>query len=104
MKTFESLWQYYRDKPADNIVNSRSFKSKIKITGKTPANRNTKYVELAVPLKYFSNIWRTLEIPLINCKINLLLIWSADCVISSETVQTKFSITDTKLYDLAVTV
>ena len=35
-KTSGSLWQYYRDEPNDNLADSESFKSKIKITGKTP--------------------------------------------------------------------
>ena len=48
-KTSESLWQYYRDKSADAIVNSVSFE-RWKITGKTPADGNTKYVEVTVPL------------------------------------------------------
>ena len=47
-----SLWQYYKDDPNDNITQSESFKSKIKITGKTPASDNTKDVEIIVPLKY----------------------------------------------------
>ena len=53
-----------------------------------------------VPLKYLSNFWKTLEMPLINCKINLILTWSENCVISSATADqaTTFAITDTKLY------
>ena len=52
-KTSESLWQYYRDEPNDNLADSESFKSKIKITGKTPAAGNVeKDVEIMVPLKY----------------------------------------------------
>ena len=72
-KTSGSLWQYYKDEPNNNIADSESFKSKVKITGKTPADRNTKNVEIIVPLKYLSNIWRTLEMPLINCEVNLIL-------------------------------
>ena len=102
-KTFGSLWQYYKDDPNDNITQSESFKSKIKITGKTPAAGNTKDVEIIVPLKYLSNFWRTLEMPLINCEVNLILTWSKDCVISSATGETKFKITDTKLYVPVVT-
>ena len=34
-----------------------------------------------VPLKYLSNFWRTLEMPLINYEVELILTWSADCVI-----------------------
>ena len=43
-KTSGSLWQYYRDKPNDNITESESFKSKIKITGNILDNGNTKNV------------------------------------------------------------
>ena len=50
-----SLWQYYKDYPNDNITQSESFKSKVKITGKTPGDRNTKDVEIIVPLIYLSN-------------------------------------------------
>ena len=57
-----------------------NFKSKIKITGKTPAAGNTKYVEINVLLKYSNNFWRTFEMPLINCKVNLILTWSSTCV------------------------
>ena len=97
-KTSGNLWQYYRDDPSDNITQSESLKFKIKITGKTPVTGNTKHVEIAVPLKYLSNFWGTLEMPLINCEINLILTQSEDCVISSATGATKFKITDTKLY------
>ena len=57
----------------DNIAQSESFKSKIKIMGKTPAADNTKDVEIIVPLKYLSNFWRTLKITLINGEVNLIL-------------------------------
>ena len=56
-----------------------------------------------MPLQYFSNFWRTLERPLTNREINLILTWSGDCVISSVTGTTKFKITDTKLYVPVVT-
>ena len=62
-KLSRSFWQYYKDDPNDNITQPESFKSKIKITGKTPAACNTKDVEIIVPLKYLSNCWRTLEMP-----------------------------------------
>ena len=102
-KTSGSLWQYYKDDPNDNLADSESFKSKIKITRKTAANGNTKDVEIIVPLKYLSNFWRTLEMPLINCEVNLLLTWSKDCVITSSTGEGKFTITETKLYVPVVT-
>ena len=97
-KTTGSLWQYFRDEPDDNLENSESFKSKIKITGKTPAAGNEKDVEIMVPLKYLSNFCRTLETPLINCEINLILTWSSTCVITNSTGAGRFEITDTKLY------
>ena len=54
-KTTESLWQYFRDEPYDDIENSESFKSKIKITGKTPNNGNEKNVEISNFLENFRN-------------------------------------------------
>ena len=66
-KTSGSLWQYHKDDLNYIITHSESFKSKIKITGKTPAAGNTKDVEIIVQLKYLSNFWRTLEMSLINC-------------------------------------
>ena len=64
-KTSESLRQYYRDNPNDNITQSESFQFKLKIIRKTPATGNTKDVKIVVSLKYLSNFWRTLETPLI---------------------------------------
>ena len=98
-----SLWQYFKDDPNDDIAQSDSFKSKIKVTGKTPAADNTKDVEIIVPLKYLSNFWKTLEMPLINCEVNLILTWSPTCVISSATGERKLKITETKLYVPVVT-
>ena len=89
--TSRSLWQYYRDEPfldnngaiagfaADNN-SSASFKFKTKVVGRT-GNDGTKNVKIRVPLKYFSNFWRTLEMPLINYDINLIITWSARCFI-----------------------
>ena len=75
--------QYYRDEANDNLADSESFKFKIKITGKTPNNDNENDVEVMVPLNYLSNFSRTLEMPLINCKVNLILTWSSTCVINT---------------------
>ena len=95
--------KYYKDEPNDTITNSESVKSKVKITGKTPADRNTKNVEIIVPLKYSRNFWRILEMPLINCEVDLILTWSKDCVITNSTGAGKFAITETKLYVPVVT-
>ena len=72
-KHLEVYGNTIKDDANDNITQSESFKSKIKITGKTPAADNTKDVEIIVPVKYLSNFWRTVEMPLINCK--LILFW-----------------------------
>ena len=111
-KTTGSFWNYYRDEPnnpplndddpptinynADPITNSESFKYKSSITGKTSnANQengenakqgNTKTkrnLEIVVPLKYLSNFWRTLYMPLINCEVCLTLTWSENCVLTN---------------------
>ena len=103
-------WQYFRDNPAvknnDDIVIftknnlTESFKLKEKITGQTEA-KGTKDVEIMIPLKYLSVFWRSLKMSLINCVINLILIWSGNCVIVSTDVanqNAKLTISDTKLY------
>ena len=59
-----------------------------------------------VPLKYLSNFWRTLEMSLINCEVELILTWSADCVIIYTNVANQvptFTITETNLYVPVVT-
>ena len=81
-----SLWQYYRDEPNDNLTSSELFKSKIKITGNTHNNGNTKDFEIMVPLKHVSNFWRTLQMPLINSEINPVVTWSLTFVITNCTV------------------
>ena len=114
-KTTGRLWQYCKDIPARNANNeiivfdvnnvTDSLNIKAKITGQT-GNDGTKDVEIIVPLKYLSNFWRTLEMPLINCEVNLLLTWSSTCVLITIGIQNQnatFAITDTKFYVLVVT-
>ena len=101
-KTSGSLWQYYKDEANDNLKDSEYFKSKIKITGSTPAGGNRKGVEVIVPLKYLNNFCRTLEIPLVNLEVKLILTWSSSCVNTNCTDVGRFLITDTKLYDPVV--
>ena len=109
-KTSGSLWQYCKDIPTVNnngdIVNfnranaPNSFNFKAKITGQNDDDGEIDRVKIMVPLKYLSNFWRTLEIPLINCGANLILTWSADCVIVYTDVANQgaaFSITERKL-------
>ena len=106
--TSGSLWQFTRDEsPLNNNVNpddvsvnnSSSFKYKSNVFRSLTAAANEvfKNVKIAVPLKYLSNFWRSLEMPLINCKIHLELNWSKDCIMST-IADTKFKITNTNLY------
>ena len=63
-------------------------------------------VEIMVPLKYLCNFWKTLETPLINCEVEFILTWSADCVIIYTDVANQvptFTITETNLYVPVVT-
>ena len=74
------------------------------MTGQT-GDDGTKNVEIIVPLSYLSIFWRSLELPLINCEINLVLTWSANCVSVSTNVANQnptFAITDAKLYVLVL--
>ena len=109
-KTSGSLWQYCKEIPAvnndGNIVDfnganaTDSFNFKTKITGQTN-NDGIINVEIMVPLKYLSNFWRTLEMPLINWEVELILTLSADCVIIYNNVAEEkptFTITETNLY------
>ena len=114
-KTTGSLWQYCKDIPAlnanDEITHftegnlTDSFNFKTKITGRT-GNNGTKDVKIMVPIKYLSNFWRTLEMPLINCEVNLILTWSSTCVLiatNTPNQNTTFAISDTKFYVPVVT-
>ena len=85
------------------INNSQSFKYKAAFSGKTAhavgnTNSSGKGAKIVVPLKYLSNFWRSLEMPLINCKVYLELNWIEDCILSSAGNSPKFTITDTKLH------
>ena len=105
-----SLYQFKRDEPPDDNANvdndttSLVYKSKL-IKGTD--NNNVNNVKLVAPLKYVSNFFRSLEMPLVNCKIDLELTWHKDCMISSANATANrvvsFMITDTKLYVPIVT-
>ena len=107
-KTSGNLWQYYSDEPVlnDNGVinnfpgNTASFKFKWKTTEEIGAVTGAKNNKMIMPLKYLSKFWRTLEMTWINCEINLIPTWPANCVISNAATNqaTTFAINDTKLY------
>ena len=106
-KTSGSLWQYCKDIPAvnnngdivifngANDTDSLNFKSKI--IGKTNDDGDIENVEIMVPLKYLSNFWRTLEMPLINCEVELII--NTNVANQNPT----FTITETNLYLPVVT-
>ena len=71
--------------------------------GKTLAAGNTKDVEIIVPLKYLSNFWRTLEMPSINCEVDLILTWSRDFLITNSLGEGKLKLTYLKIYVPAIT-
>ena len=130
-KTSGSLFNYYRDQPSELVIgdgdnainisirNSKSFDFKTKITGSLDAGEDEKEdVTNAISLKYLGNFWRSLDIPLINCKITLILSWYKECVLAGRAFRgppaaaanhinsptdAKFEITDSKLYVPVVT-
>ena len=65
-KTSGTLWNYENEISVDSIRNSECFEYKKSITAKTAVNISTKEVEFTVPLKYLSNFWKTLDMPVIN--------------------------------------
>ena len=111
--TSRSLWQFKRDDvPADNddltTDNSQSFKYNAALVRKTTdtvnhTNSSVKSAKIVVPLKNLSNFWRSLEIPLINCKILFELRGIQDGVLSSDGNSGKFKIADAKLHVPIVT-
>ena len=114
-KTSGGLWQYCKDIPAINdngeIVNfnganaTDSFNFKVKVTGQT-GNNKTKNVKIMVPFQYLIKFWRTVEMPLIKCEVNLILTWSENCVVvyaDNANQNPRFEITETTLYVPVVT-
>ena len=113
-----TLYQYKRDEPpeADAVANltannSSSFKYKFSLLGNIPqidgagnvARVGRLNVKVVVPLKYLRNFFRSLEMPLINCKIKLNLTWQKECVLSTDAGDPVFIINDTKMYVPVIT-
>ena len=108
--TLGSLWDFKRDEIVDNANvtndnNAPSFKYKANLIGNTENNGTKNGVKIAVPLKYLSNFWRSLEMPLINCKVELSLKWIENCVLTTaaNANEATFKITDAKRYVPIVT-
>ena len=132
--TSRSLWNYYRDEVNDDAnennasrikinnnekITGKSFEYNTKLMGSTPDNNNVLDTEVVVSLKYLSNFWRSLDLPLIICKIELYLSWSKACIVSEiwitpviagnppnpprQTTGATFQINNAKLYISVVT-
>ena len=130
-KTSGSLFNYYRDKPNEaeiandngviniSIRNSKSFDYKTKIIGSLDAGEGEKEdITISIPLKYLGNFWKSLDMPLINCEITLILSMCKECVLVGRAFRgppaaaanlinspadAKFEITVCKLYVPVVT-
>ena len=107
-----TLYQYKRDeRPEANAINdlttdtSSSFKYKVSLLDNSVLDGNItkRSVKVVVPLKYLSNFFRSLEMPLINCKIKLNLTWKKKCVLSNQDGAAVFIVNDTKMYVPVVT-
>ena len=112
--TSGSLWGFKRDEIVNNADvthddNAPSFKYKANIIGNTGDNGRKNGVKIAAPLKYLSNFWRSLEMPLINGKVELSLNWTENCILTlnpnanNNINKATFTITDPKLYVPIVT-
>ena len=106
-ETSGSLWNFKREEIEGNVdltvyanhipKNSSSYK----YISSLITNKNG--VKIALPLKYLSNFWRSLEIPLINCKVELSLTWNENWILTSLAGNSTFTMTDVKLYVPVVT-
>ena len=110
--TSGNLWGFKREEVANNanLANNNvpSFKYKANLIGNTEANGIKKGVKIAVPLKYLSNFWRSLEMPFINSKVELSLGRIEECVLTTAEIganahatgadSATFKITDAKRY------
>ena len=104
-----SLWNYYRDEPSsttgDNnithsILNSEPFdyKASFMENGVTHDSLTKNDAKVVVPLKHLSNFWRSLNIPLINCEVELILTWFKNCVLIDKS--TREADYDADLYEI----
>ena len=115
--TLGSWWQMKRDEIENNayetVANSSSFRYKSNFVDNTDNTRNLKGLKIAVPLKQLTKSWGSLEMPLINCKVELSLTWIENCILATSvniaddaianTVKATIKITDAKIYVSIVT-
>ena len=110
-KTTGSWWNYYRDQPSstigDNnithsILNSESFdyKASFMENGVTHDNLTKNDVKVVAPLKDLSNFWKHLDIPLINCEVELILTWFKNCVLIDKSAREADYNADPNVYEI----
>ena len=111
IKTTGSLWNCYRDQPNSNIgdnnithsiLNSESFdyKANFMENGVTHDNLTKNDVKIVVPIKHLSNFWRHLDIPLINCEVELILTWFKNCVLIDKSTREADYNADPNVYEI----
>ena len=105
--TSGSLWQFKRNEIEENddLTNDDNHipNNLLSFKYKSSFITNSNGVKIVVPLRYLSNFWRSLEMPLINCKVELSLTWDPNYVLSNLVGNSTFTITDAKLYVPVVT-
>ena len=85
------MWNYYRDEPnsstdnsniAHSILSSKSFDYKANFINNVTNNNLIKNdVKIVIPPKHLSNFLKNLNVPLINCEVELILSWFKHCVL-----------------------
>ena len=110
-KTTGSLWNYYRDEPSStigannithSILNSKSFdyKANFMENGVTHDNLTKNDVKVVIPLKHLRNFWRHLNIPLINCEVELISTWFKNCVLIDKSKREADYNADPNVYEI----
>ena len=94
-----SLWQFKRDKLP---VNNNGAPVNVNATNSSCFKYKSSFIEESTVVAGNRVFWKSLEMPLINCKIHPELSWISDCIMST-IANTKFKITNTKLYVPTVT-
>ena len=102
--TSRGLWQFKRDEIEGHGDGDGNHISNNSYNYKSSLIKNTNSVKIALPLKYLSNFERSLEILLINCKVEISLAWDPNCMLCNLFGASTFTITDAKLYVPIITI
>ena len=110
-KTTGSLWNYYRDETSSNIgannithsisnLESFDYKANFIENGVTHDNLTKNGVKVVVPLKHVNNFWIHLDIPLINCEVELILTWFKNFVLIDKSTREADYDADPNVYEI----